>query len=211
MQNDFVSGALGSTMAQDIVDDVKSLIGIFPGPVIFTKDTHSSQYLETLEGRNLPVPHCKVGTTGWNLVDGLVESVGSKREFPLIEGKNYIVMEKPGFGGPHLVEIIKDAMKDNGLLAAPSCNGQYDLQEDNVQDRREEKNLEIHMCGLCTDICVITNCLMLRAHFPNVPIVVHSTACAGSTKERHESALEVMKSCHVEVVPHIDFKDYFGL
>ncbi len=67
MQNDFIDGALGTKEAVAIVDNVKKKIEAFEGRVIFTRDTHFENYMETQEGKNLPVPHCIKGTPGWEI------------------------------------------------------------------------------------------------------------------------------------------------
>ena len=67
MQNDFIDGALGTPEAVAIVPDVKKKIREFDGLVLFTRDTHGENYLETQEGKNLPVPHCIKGTEGWQI------------------------------------------------------------------------------------------------------------------------------------------------
>ena len=67
MQKDFIDGALGTKEAVAIVDNVAETVRSFDGEVVFTRDTHHDDYLETQEGRNLPVPHCIEGTDGWQL------------------------------------------------------------------------------------------------------------------------------------------------
>lgn len=162
MQNDFITGALGSPEAQAVVPRVAEKIRSFEGRVLFTRDTHGENYLETAEGRRLPVPHCIRGTEGWSLHPQL-EAL--RRERPI---------DKPAFGSVELGEALRAA-------------------------DREEKIESVTLVGLCTDICVISNALLLKAYLPEAEIVVESTCCAGATKESHERALEAMKACQVTV------------
>ena len=131
MQNDFITGSLGTPEAQAIVPKVVEKIQEFGGTVLYTQDTHGADYLQTQEGRNLPVEHCIEGEDGWNF--------------------------------------------------AP------DLEE-------------IQLVGLCTDICVISNALLLKAFLPEVKLTVDASCCAGVTPESHQRALEAMKACQIEVV-----------
>jgi nicotinamidase-related amidase len=166
MQKDFVDGALGSEEAQKIVpavvNKVQSYIDRKDG-IIFTKDTHTENYLQTQEGKNLPVIHCVQGTQGWEICDEL-------QEFTRIEGnKTY---EKVTFGSKQLAEELADIK---------------DLEE-------------VELCGLCTDICVISNALLIKAFHPEVKVTVDATCCAGVTPQSHRNALEAMKMCQVHVI-----------
>ena len=157
LQNDFVSGSLGSGEARAIIPRVKEKIKEYEergDEVVFTKDTHYQDYLNTLEGKMLPVEHCIFGTDGWKIVNGL--------EIP-----NCRYVEKNSFGYPnwHL------------------CNCD-----------------EIELIGVCTDICVVSNALIIRALYPDMKITVDASCCAGSTPKRHKAALEVMKSCQINVI-----------
>ena len=161
MQNDFIDGTLGTPEAQAIVPSVVSLVKSHKGRVIFTKDTHSPDYLSTNEGKNLPVEHCIKGTHGWEICDSLKEYVTE-------------VIEKPTFGSLDLVEQLKEENKKNPIG-------------------------KITLVGLCTDICVISNTLLLKATFPEAEISVVSNACAGVTPESHENALNAMKMCQITI------------
>ena len=164
MQNDFVDGSLGTPEAQRIVDHVVEKIMQFEGRVLFTKDTHESDYLETQEGVRLPVEHCIRGTKGWELV-------------PAIEAlrlPDTPVIEKPTFGSSELVSLLER------------------LNE-------EEPIRSITLVGLCTDICVISNALLIKAYFPEIPIAVDATCCAGVTVESHQRALDAMRVCQIDV------------
>jgi nicotinamidase/pyrazinamidase len=165
MQNDFVYGSLGTPEAQRIVDHVAEKIMQFEGRVLFTKDTHESDYLETQEGVRLPVEHCIRGTKGWELV-------------PAIEAlrlPDTPVIEKPTFGSSELVSLLER------------------LNE-------EEPIRSITLVGLCTDICVISNALLIKAYFPEIPIAVDATCCAGVTVESHQRALDAMRVCQIDVI-----------
>ena len=161
MQNDFVDGSLGTEEAMKIVPEVQARIEQHKSEgqeVVFTMDTHYDNYLETLEGKNLPVEHCKKETEGWQLCSPLSG----------YEGKRF---EKPTFGSVELAAYARD--KD------------YD---------------SIELVGLCTDICVISNALLLKAVLPGTPIRVRAACCAGVTPESHRNAMEAMKMCQIEVI-----------
>lgn len=165
MQKDFVDGALGSKEAVAIVDNVVKKIDTFDGDIIVTYDTHPENYMETQEGKNLPVPHCIKGTDGWNL-DAKVQAAVDKKEYKAIE--------KPTFGSTELPEYIKTA---------------YSTDE-----------IEIELIGLCTDICVVSNALLLKANFLETKVTVDASCCAGVTPDSHNAALTTMKMCQVNVI-----------
>lgn len=164
MQNDFVDGALGSPDAVGIVSNAVEKIRSFRGEIIATLDTHFANYLETAEGKKLPVVHCIEGTEGWKL-NPQIEAALKERS------AHYI--NKPTFGStalPHLISSL-------------SLNEEFSIE----------------LIGLCTDICVVSNALLLKAHFPDAGICVDASCCAGVTKELHEAALLTMKSCQIDV------------
>ena len=166
MQKDFVDGALGTKEAAAIVPYVAERIaaGAEQGEtVIFTRDTHEENYLETQEGRNLPVPHCIRGTDGWEIIPQLMEYT-----------KGCTIVDKPTFGSAEL-----------GTL----------LQELNQKEPIEK----ITLIGLCTDICVISNALLVKAFLPEVPVAVDAACCAGVTPESHANALAAMQMCQIAV------------
>ena len=165
MQNDFIDGALGTPEAQAIVDAVVRKVQDFPGRVVFTLDTHQADYLQTQEGRNLPVEHCIEGTHGWQLAEAL-EGIRAEHDLP--------AYRKVTFGSVELAQ---------------------DLARENAQEPIES----IELVGLCTDICVVSNALMLKGFMPEVPISVDARCCAGVTPEAHEAALATMASCQIEV------------
>jgi len=162
MQNDFIDGALGTKEAIAIVPNVKKKIEEFDGEVFFTRDTHQENYMETQEGRNLPVVHCVEGTKGWEISDELKSLV-----------KNDPI-NKPTFGSDALGKMLAD-MND------------------------KEKIDSIELIGLCTDICVISNAMVIKAFLPEVPISVDSRCCAGVSTESHLRALDAMKVCQIEI------------
>lgn len=163
MQNDFINGSLGTEEAKAIVAKVIRKVKDYEGKVIFTKDTHAQDYLNTQEGKNLPVKHCIMGEDGWYLdkeLEELAKQPGRK------------IYNKPTFGCVDLA---------------------VDLKEENERTPISE----LELCGLCTDICVISNALLLKAYMPEVPIVVDAACCAGVTPESHRNALEAMKMCQI--------------
>ena len=165
MQKDFVDGALGSKEAVAIVDNVVKKIEGFDGDIIVTYDTHPENYMETQEGKNLPVPHCIKGSDGWKL-DAKVQAA--------VDKKGCKAIEKPTFGSTELPEYIKAA---------------YDPSD-----------IEIELIGLCTDICVVSNALMMKANFLETPVSVDASCCAGVTVDTHNAALTTMKMCQVKVI-----------
>lgn len=163
MQNDFIDGALGTAEAVAIVSGVADYAASFDGTVVFTRDTHGENYLETQEGKNLPVPHCIKGTPGWELAPAMQEvcdKLGAK------------VFDKPTFGSTELAAWL-------------------------VEQNAAEPIDSIELVGLCTDICVVSNALLIKANLPEVPVSVHPNLCAGVTPTAHEAALATMRSCQV--------------
>lgn len=164
MQKDFVDGALGSSEAVAIVDNVVKKINEFDGEIVVTYDTHQSDYMETREGKYLPVPHCIKDTDGWQLNDKVQEA---------LDTKEYIAIHKPTFGSTRLVDLLNDVV---------------------------EKDTEATLIGLCTDICVVSNAMLLKAFYPEMDITVDASCCAGVTPESHKAALTTMKMCQINVI-----------
>ena len=163
MQNDFIDMALGTKEAAAIVDQVKEKIRSYPAEdIIATMDTHGTNYMETQEGKNLPVEHCIKGTEGWKIRPDIQE---------LLKGAK--IFEKPTFGSMAMAEYIRELS--------------------------EKEELELEMVGLCTDICVVSNALLLKAAMPEIRISVDADCCAGVTPEKHLAALETMRSCQIYV------------
>ena len=159
MQVDFITGSLGSNLATAIVPNVVEKVKNFDGKVIFTRDTHFEDYMQTQEGRKLPVPHCIKDTDGWQICEELQ---------PYVE----TVIDKVTFGSVELPQLLNEF---------------------------GETIEEIELCGLCTDICVISNAMILKAAFPEVPVVVDASCCAGVTMESHNNALKAMQAVQIEV------------
>lgn len=161
MQNDFITGSLGTKEAEAVLPKVIEKVKNYEGIVIYTKDTHKEGYLATQEGKNLPVEHCMEGTWGWELAGELEELSKEKKVF-----------NKPTFGSIELASYLTE--ENEGIE-------------------------EIELCGLCTDICVISNAFVIKANLPEVPIIVDASCCAGVTPESHLNALSAMKMCQVKV------------
>lgn len=162
MQNDFIDGALGTTEAVAILPNVKRKIEEYKKAghaVIFTRDTHDKNYLQTQEGKNLPVEHCIKDTDGWAISSEL-------------DTDNCVIIDKTTFGSVSLMSYI----------------------EANYPDA------EFELVGLCTDICVISNAIMLKAHLPEAKINVDASCCAGVTPQSHKNALEAMKMCQINII-----------
>ncbi len=163
MQNDFIDAALGTQEAVGIVEAVKEKIRSYPAAdVIATMDTHGDNYMNTQEGKYLPVPHCIKGTEGWQIRPDIAE---------LLSGAK--IYEKPTFGSTAMAADLK-AISEKG-------------------------EIELELIGLCTDICVVSNALLLKATMPEVKISVDPACCAGVTPEKHLAALETMRSCQIQV------------
>ena len=160
MQKDFIDGTLGTPEAVKIVPYVKARIEAFDGKVLFTRDTHFSDYMNTQEGKNLPVLHCVKDTPGWEI-------------HPELEVlRKTLPIDKVTFGSSALPQVL----------------------------RQEEDIESITFLGLCTDICVISNVMITKAFFPEVPVIVDAKGCAGVTPESHKNALAAMKMCQVTVI-----------
>ena len=190
MQNDFVTGSLGTPEAQAIVPKVVEKVNecIDDGyDIFFTQDTHlddpddEDNYLDSLEGKYLPVKHCINITEGWQIIDEL-ESLAT------IDKR----IVKTTFGNDDWEYNIY-----NLIMRQEDYEARSYFSAGNI--RRRDKNIQFELIGLCTDICVISNALILRAKFPNSEIIVHADCCAGTTPEKHKAALEVMKSCQIIV------------
>ena len=161
MQKDFIDGSLGTEEAVAIVPKVAAKIKEYQDAgqeVVFTFDTHSENYLDTQEGKKLPVVHCVKGTKGWEISDRVYKD-------------GYPVIDKSSFGSLELAEWVQS-------------RGNID---------------EIELIGLCTDICVISNAMILKAKLPEAAISVNASCCAGVTPQSHANALEAMKMCQIDI------------
>ena len=165
MQKDFIDGALGTAEAQAIKSAVLNKIHSFPGDIYATVDTHGEDYLQSAEGRHLPVEHCVKGTPGW-AVDREIATA--------LNGRGAIFVEKPTFGSLVLPQLIEDAAAG--------------------------EDFDITLVCLCTDICVVSNALLLKARFHEKELYVDPACCAGVTPEKHLAALETMRSCQINIL-----------
>ena len=175
VQNDFIDGALPVDKNKDVTKKIRKYAYICKCehvPMLATRDTHEENYLETLEGKKLPVKHCIVDTDGWKLDEGLAEYIPVDN-----------IIDKQTFGS------INDL---------PQMLGDIDYS---LKRLYGDKNgvTEIELCGFCTDICLVSNALILRAAFPNLRITTLKNLCAGTTQENHEAALKVLASCQIDV------------
>ena len=159
MQVDFTTGSLGSPHAAAIIPHVVEKVKGFDGKVIFTRDTHGENYLQTQEGSKLPVVHCIKDTDGWQICDALLPYADT-------------VIDKETFGSMDLPQLLRQ-------MGEPIDS--------------------ITLCGLCTDICVISNAMIVKAAFPEVPITVDASCCAGVTEESHRTALDAMRAVQITV------------
>lgn len=166
VQNDFISGALGTDAARAATPAIKKKIEEFDGIIIATKDTHRDDYMKTFEGKRLPVKHCVIESNGWQFANEICSS---------FHGKKLNLFYKGSFGSIDAAEYLQVASATDPIES-------------------------IEIIGVCTDICVVSNALLLRAYFKSVPIIVDAACCAGTTPERHRAALETMKSCMIDVI-----------
>lgn len=162
MQNDFIDGSLGTKEAVAIVPNVERKIREFSGTVLFTRDTHLENYMETQEGKNLPVKHCIKDTDGWQICPAL-EALRRTEAF-----------DKPAFGSEALGRALRK-MNEKETIGS------------------------ITLVGLCTDICVISNAMLIKAFLPETPVIVDAACCAGVTPESHANALKAMEMCQIKV------------
>lgn len=164
MQNDFIDGALGTVEAMNILPNVLARMITFDGLILATRDTHQENYLETQEGRRLPVVHCVEGTHGWEIRKEVQELLSMEP------------INKPTFGSVILGDILK----------------QFNDEMEPIES--------VTLIGLCTDICVISNAMLLKAYLPEAAIKVDAVCCAGVSPESHKLALDAMKACQIEIL-----------
>ena len=176
MQNDFLTGALANpdavSIIPSVIEEIKSA-----DFVVYTRDTHGKDYMDSQEGKNLPIQHCIDATWGWEIVDELNPQTLVNNN--VLAGKRWYIFNKPTFGSVNIW---------NGIV------GNFpDLILDN-------EDVEITFCGTCTDICVVSNALIVKSLYPEVVVNVKADACAGLTPEKHKAALEVMSSCQINII-----------
>ena len=161
MQKDFLTGALANANEKTVTKNVKKKIQSWRNAgkeILFTRDTHGENYMQTQEGKILPVPHCIKNTDGWQIVEGLNEPTDK-------------VFDKPTFGSVELATYVQA--------------GGYD---------------RVELVGVCTDICVVSNAILIKAFCPETVVAVDGACCAGVTQESHDAALKTMAACQVELV-----------
>jgi nicotinamidase-related amidase len=163
MQNDFLTGTLGSEDTKEIIPNVIKSIENFNGKIFFTRDTHFEDYLNTQEGEKLPVKHCLKNTWGWEICEELKKYTNEEH-----------IVDKPTFGSVVLAEKL-------------------------VEINDKEKIDSVTFVGVCTDICVIANAMLVKSFLPEVKVIVDSSSCAGVSKKTHEAALTAMQSCQIEI------------
>lgn len=160
LQNDFIDGSLGNKGNDEIVRPIEKLVEEFEGEVIFTRDSHDENYMQSLEGVHLPVKHCIKNTKGWQI---------------RIDTKDKKIIDKPSFGSYELVEYLKK------------------LNE-------KEKIENVYMVGICTDICVLSNAIMIKNALLDTEVTVIEDLCKATSKENHKIAIDAMKSCQVNII-----------
>ncbi|MCL2388478.1 MAG: cysteine hydrolase [Defluviitaleaceae bacterium] len=181
MQNDFIDGALGTKEAAAIVDHVVARIKESNDELIlFTQDTHGEDYLSTPEGKKLPVPHCIENTDGWKINESIFKAWCENKNTVKADrvAENCFVdntITKPIFGSERLVEFLKTGVASGDVT-------------------------EIELLGLCTDICVVSNAIMLKNALPNIEVSVNEKCCAGVTPQSHTEALNTMKMCQINII-----------
>ena len=170
MQKDFVDRALGTKEAVAIVPAVAEKIRQYArrGDVILaTRDTHEPEYLQTREGKHLPVPHCIRGSEGWQLCGEVAAALPPEA----------VIVDKPTFGSTALAELVGEYVARYGA-----------------------EHVHAELVGLCTDICVVSNALLLKAFYPEMPLSLDPSCCAGVTPESHEAALATMRMCQIDIL-----------
>ena len=174
MQKDFIEGALGTPEAVGMVPKVVNRIANSKGELIlFTRDTHAEDYLNTSEGRKLPAPHCIEGTEGWQINDAIWNAWRENKDTIIEASLDENTFNKPVFGSLELVNFLKS---------------------------KENEITEIEILGVCTDICVISNTIMIKNTMPETKISVNANCCAGVTPKSHEEAINTMQMCQIDVI-----------
>lgn len=193
-QNDFINGVLGTPEAPQVVPNIINKINNIAIAdetyIFFTQDTHNAdEYLDTQEGKDLPILHCIENTVGWQIEEQIKQAWLAKAKEVLIEIEKE---EKCGIDITNENEIMDISIFSKSTFGAA----------DIVRVYEEEFNLVdvIELIGFDTDICVISNALMFKTFFPELTVIVDASCCAGTTPEKHEAALEVMKSCFIKVI-----------
>ena len=161
-QNDFVAGALGFEAARALEDPIADMVKQVlaeGGRVLFTRDTHQPDYLNTREGKFLPVPHCIKGTDGWHLY-------GRLAAYESITLPGITILDKPTFGSAQIAPASRTL-----------CGGDPE---------------EILICGVVTNICVVSTAIVLHTNFLNSRITVLQDLCAAPDPADHQNALRLL-------------------
>lgn len=172
MQNDFIDGSLGTKEAQAIVPAVVEKINGFDGDIFYTMDSHYSDYADTQEGKRLPIQHCKVNTDGWQVEGSVKGALVKAGATPCL---------KSTFGSNRLPGMIRNTLLKN-------------------RDIKFDENINIEIIGLCTDICVVSNAILIKTEFPEAHVSVDASCCAGVTPETHNAAIATMRMCQIDVL-----------
>lgn len=185
MQNDFCTGSLKNDAATAIIPKINEYAKAFREEdkannfVIFSRDTHMPNYPETQEGKYLPTVHCMLNSHGWQIVDGIdqapFDTQINKPTFGFVGWKTPILQ---------FYNVTKNPQSEKDIVKPDQYFGE---------------NTEIHICGTCTDICVVSNALIIKALLPEAKVVIHKDLCAGTSIENHDAALTVMKSCQCDI------------
>ena len=174
MQNDFIDGSLGTAEAVSIVGNVVERVKNSKGELIlFTQDTHQENYLDTPEGKKLPVIHCVEGTYGWRTNDEISGAWRANSDTIKVPELPENTFTKPVFGSVDLVAFLK---------------------------AREDEIEEIEILGICTDICVVSNAIMIKNTMPDIKISVNTACCAGVTPQSHMEAINTMRMCQIDII-----------
>lgn len=183
MQNDFVTGSLGSIQAQEIVPNVMDKINNYDGEyIIFTRDTHTDDYLFSKEGQKLPVKHCIKGSDGWRLIPEIEDYL---KKNLMSREKTVMVVDKPTFGSVY---------HDNETKSLIDC-------VNDIKTANEKCEFYIEVIGVCTGICVVSNALLLKAYFYDIAdITVDAKCCACVSDKTHDAALTTMETCQINVI-----------
>lgn len=172
-QNDFIDGSLANKEAQKAVPKIVELINSQDwDAIVTTQDTHGKNYLNTKEGKSLPIKHCIRGTEGWKINSDILLAIVNSTT------KEFSKVEKPTFGYLDISQFVFDSTH-----------------------AENDDKFNITVVGFCTDICLISNTLLLKAGFPfSGEISVKADCCAGTTPEMHEKALDIMRSCQINII-----------
>ncbi len=165
-QNDFVDGALGFPGAEKLDEKIAAKVRAYgEGHVLFTRDTHFENYLNTREGRNLPVVHCVRGTHGWQVYGETAKALAQ------VKAK---AIDKLVFG--------------------------MDTSDPATAEVLPEQADEIELVGLVSNICVVSNAVVLQSKYPEATIVVDAGCTDSFDKELHRKVLDVLEGFQVRVI-----------